>query len=262
MNITKENIDELNAVIKVKVTPDDYQAKYDTALKNIQKKANMPGFRQGKVPAGLVKKMYGKSVLADEINKLLNDSIYQYISENKIDALGSPLPQENNQSNIDWENQKEFEFAYELGLAPKINMEISSKVKLTYYLIKVDETLIDKYVLDLRKRFGKVGTGEVSEAGDLLNGDFVELDKDGNIAAGGIFKTISVYLESIKNEEVKKLFAGWKVEDKIKLPAEKLKLEAEYISKLIGSNVEKIASTDFQFTLKNFTRMTPADVNQ
>src|SRR5690349_24682451 len=130
MNITQENIDELNAVLKVKVVADDYLPKVESALKAHQKKAAVPGFRPGKVPTGMIKKMYGKSILVDEINKLLNDSLYKYLHENKIEVLGNPLPKAD--STIDWDNQQEFEFLYDMGLAPKFEVELSSKDKFIY----------------------------------------------------------------------------------------------------------------------------------
>ena len=114
MNITKENVDELNAVLKVFVTPDDYQLKVDSAIKEASRKANMPGFRPGKVPAGLVRKMYGKSILVEEINKCLNENIHKFITENNLEVLGNPLPKPELEHNIDWDNQKEFEFVYDL----------------------------------------------------------------------------------------------------------------------------------------------------
>ncbi|MBL7884793.1 MAG: trigger factor family protein, partial [Bacteroidia bacterium] len=195
MNITQENIDELNALLKVKVVADDYLPKVEGALKNYQKKASVPGFRPGKVPAGMIKKMYGKSIMVDEINKLLNDSLYNYINENKIEVLGNPLPKAD--SNVDFDNQQDFEFIYEMGLAPKFNLEISGKDKITYTTIKIDEDLVTKYVTDIAKRYGKVEQVEVSSEGDLLNGDFVELDANGEILAGGIFKSSSVFIDRV-----------------------------------------------------------------
>src|ERR1035437_1042162 len=174
MNIIQENIDELNAVLKVKVVADDYLPKVETALKDYQKKANIPGFRPGKVPTGMIKKMYGKSIMVDEINKLLNDSLYNYLNENKIEVLGNPLPKPDNK--IDWDNQQDFEFLYDMGLAPQFQVELSPKDKFIYQTVKIDEALINKYVTDIAKRYGKVELVVVSGEGDLLTGDFVELD--------------------------------------------------------------------------------------
>ncbi|HEY1040898.1 MAG TPA: trigger factor family protein, partial [Bacteroidia bacterium] len=145
MNITKQQIDDLNAVVTIKVAPEDYQEKVDSALKRVQRQASMPGFRPGKVPTGMIKKMYGKSVLVDEMNKLLNDSIYQYINENKIEILGNPLPK-TPEADVNWDTQKEFSFDYDLGLAPALNFEVSDKMAFDYHTVKVDNDLIEKYL--------------------------------------------------------------------------------------------------------------------
>ncbi len=221
MNITQENIDELNALLRVKVVAEDYLPKVESAIKEHQKKAAMPGFRPGKVPTGMIKKMYGKSILVDEINKLLNDSLYNYLNENKIEVLGNPLPKTDSDLRIDWDNQKEFEFLYEMGLAPKFNVELSTKDKFTYKTVKIDEELINKYVSDIAKRYGKVETSEISAEGDMLNGDFVEVDAAGQIVAGGIFKTASLFLDRITDATVKKALVGLKKEDKVVLDAAK-----------------------------------------
>ncbi len=156
MNFTKQQVDDLNAIVKVKVQEDDYASTVEKILKDYQKKANMPGFRPGKVPAGMIKKMYYKPVLVEEINKLLNQKISDYIQENKLEVLGQPLPRVANDSTIDWDNQKEFEFAYDLGLSPKFEVDLSHKEKFNYYLVKVEDRLTDKYVNDIAKRYGKL----------------------------------------------------------------------------------------------------------
>src|ERR1051326_1070623 len=248
MNITKEDKDQLNAVIRVKVGPEDYQAKVDHVLKDYQKKAQMPGFRQGKVPAGMVKKMYGKTVLAEELNKLLNDSLYKYIQENNIEMLGNPLPSKDDK--VDFDSQQEFEFSYELDLAPQFTVDISAKDKFIYEVIKVDDKLIDKYVNDIAKRYGKIIHPEVSEKEDLLNGDIIELDASGNILAGGIFKTVSLFTEKLTDEELSKALTGLKKEDKVTLKASSLAKDADYIAGLLQTSKEKISSTDLRFTVK------------
>ena len=260
MNITKENIDQLNAVIKVKVGPEDYQAKVDHVLKDYQKKAQMPGFRQGKVPAGMVKKLYGKTVLAEELNKLLNETLHNYIKDNSIEVLGNPLPSK--EDKIDFDAQQEFEFSYELGLAPQFTVELSAKDKFIYQIIKVDDKLIDKYVNDIAKRYGKIIHPEVSEKEDLMNGDFVELDKDGNILPGGIFKTVSVFTEKLKGEELVVSFVGIKPGDKIILKADTIVADSEYLSGLLQVKPDKLTGADLQFTLKEISRLTASDMNQ
>ena len=260
MNITKENIDQLNAVIKVKVSPEDYQAKVDQTIKEYRKKVQMPGFRPGMVPVGMVKKMYGKSILADELNKLLNDSLYNYIRDNNIEMLGNPLPSKDDK--VDFETQQEFEFSYELGLAPQFEVELSAKDHFDYEVVKVDDKLIDKYVNDIAKRYGKIIHPDASAPEDLLNGDFVELDANGEILPGGVFKTVSVFTEKIKSEELQKAFTGLKAGDKVKLKAATLAGDAEYLTGLLQVDKAKLESTDLQFTLKEISRLTPSEMNQ
>ncbi|HLC83741.1 MAG TPA: trigger factor [Bacteroidia bacterium] len=262
MNIIQENIDELNAVLKVKVVANDYLPKVETALKDYQKKASIPGFRPGKVPTGMIKKMYGKSIMVDEINKLLNDSLYKYLHENKIEVLGNPLPKAD--SVIDWDNQQEFEFLYEMGLAPKFNVDLSPKDKFTYQTVKVDESLVNKYVTDIAKRYGKVENVEISEETDLLNGDFVELDATGEILPGGIFKTGSLFLDRVKDEATKKALIGLKKEDKVVVDAQKLSENAADLAALLGIDKEKAESLNckLQFTVKGVSRLAAAEINQ
>ncbi|MES2592007.1 MAG: trigger factor [Bacteroidota bacterium] len=262
MNITQENIDELNAVLKVKVVAEDYLPKVESALKEHQKKASVPGFRPGKVPTGMIKKMYGKTILVEAINKLLNDSLYTYLNENKIEVLGNPLPKLN--TSIDWDNQKDFEFLYEMGLAPKFNVELSPKDKFTYQTVKIDDELVNKYVTDISKRYGKVETADVSLEGDMLSGDFVELDAKGEIVPGGIFKTSSVFLDRIQDEATKKALIGLKKEDKVVLAAQKLADNAADIASLLGIDKEAAEKLEakLQFTVKNISRLAGSEINQ
>src|ERR1019366_4487819 len=264
MNITQENIDELNAVLKVKVVAEDYLPKVENALKEHQKKASIPGFRPGKVPTGMIKKMYGKSILVDAINKLLNDSLTNYLKENKIELLGNPLPKAGSEHSIDWDNQKEFEFLYEMGLAPKFNVELSAKDKFNYQTVKIDENLINKYVSDIAKRYGNVENVDLSAAEDLLNGDFVELDSTGEIKPGGIFKTSSIFLDRVKDEATKKSLIGLKKDDKVILDAEKLSDSPVDIASMLGIEkeaAEKLTSK-IQFTVKNISRLNASELNQ
>ena len=263
MDITKENIDELNAVIKIKLGADDYQSQVDKVLTEHQRRARMNGFRPGKVPMGLIKKMYRKPVLVEEINKILSDSLYKYISENKIEVLGSPLPKTDEDSKIDWDKQTEFEFTYEMGLSPQFDVKLQND-KITRYIIKVDDKLIDKYVDYIRKRYGKVDSTEVSENDDLIYGDFVELDEKGNILEGGIFKSSTLAINAIEDEGIKKMLIGLKKGDKIVLNPKKLTQNEVDLAALLGIDKEtagKLKST-FQLTIGNITRMKSAELNQ
>jgi len=155
MNITQEKIDELNSILKIEVTEDDYQQKVDKVLKDYQKKMNLPGFRPGKVPFTVVKKMYGKAMMVDEINKVVIDSMYNYFDQNKIDVLGNPLPNKEKSTDIDWDTQKNFEFFFDIGLKPEFETEALENLKIKLYDIKVNDAVVDKYLYDIRRRFGK-----------------------------------------------------------------------------------------------------------
>ena len=169
MNITKEQIDELNAVVKVAITKDDYQDKVESILKDYRKQANIPGFRKGQVPLGLIKKQYGKAVLVDEVNKLLQDNLNKYLTEEKLDVLGNPLPKQ--QDNFDWDKE-EFDFEFELGLAPSFEVPLKTKKPITHYKIVADQKMIDEQVERLQKQYGKlVGKSEVGKK-DELSGTF------------------------------------------------------------------------------------------
>jgi trigger factor len=262
MNIIKENVDELNAVLKVKVTPDDYKNKVESAIRETSKKASMPGFRPGKVPAGLVRKMYGKSILVDEINKLLNDTIHNYISENKIEILGNPLPKRESEKGIDWDNQQEFEFLFDLGLAPQIQLDLSSGDKIDYFTIKITDELIDKYSTEVSKRYGKIIPQDVSGPEDMLFGDFVEMDSNYQIIPGGVFRSSSLFLEKYKdNAEAKKLI-GVKKDEKIILDIVKLAESAADRAALLGIEPEAAENltSPFQFTVKNISRLHPSEL--
>lgn len=262
MNISKQQIDEVSAVLTVELAPTDYENKVQEALKKVQRQASMPGFRPGKVPPAMVKKMYGKSVLADEVNKILNDSIYDFINKENIEILGNPLPKATNQ--VDWDTQKEFKFEYELGLAPAINVEISDKTTIDYAVVKVDDALIDKYVKDVRRNYGKPSNPEVSAESDVVFVDINELDTDGNIVPGGIFKSTSIGIDRQKNEEVKKQLTGLKRDDKVVFHCKELYENPIDMSIALGIDKETAAQLDckLQLTVKNIARMEDAELNQ
>ena len=186
MNITKEQIDDLNAVVKVAITKEDYQDKVESILNDYRKQANIPGFRKGHVPMGLIKKQYGKAVLVDEVNKLIQDNLNKYLTEEKLDVLGNPLPKQ--QDNFDWENDQ-LDFEFELGLAPTFEVPLKTKKALTYYKIVADKKMIDDQVERIQKQYGKlVNQKEVAkdfevigtfknEAEEIENKTTIELDK-------------------------------------------------------------------------------------
>lgn len=262
MDIKKHDIDSLNAEITISVTPNDYENRVNEGIKKVQRQANMPGFRPGKVPTGLIKKQYGTQILVDEINKLLNDTIYKYIEENKIEILGNPLPKD--QTSVDFNKQKDFEFVYQLGLAPDFKVELDSKNTFTYKTVKVDEELVDKYLKDIRRNFGKPTNPDVAGEKDVVFVDINELDETGAIKAGGIFKSTSVSYERTKNETAKAKLLGVKREDKIVLNINELYETALDKSVSLGIDKEfaETANCNLQLTVKNISRMEDAELNQ
>ena len=262
MNITKNDIDSLNAEISISVNPSDYETRVNDALKKAQKQITMPGFRPGKVPAGLVKKQYGTQILVDELNKLLDSTIYNYIKENNIEILGNPLPKE--QAGVDFENQKDFEFIYQVGLAPKFSIDLNDKQTFTYKTVKIDDELVDKYVKDVRRNFGKPTNPEVAGEKDVVFVDINELDESGNIKPGGIFKSTSISFERLKNEEAKAKVLGVKKDDKIVINVNSLYDNA--IDKSVSLGIDKEAAEtincNLQLIVKNIARLEDADLDQ
>ena len=263
MNITKENVDALTAVIKIKVGPEDYLNNVEKTLKEHQRKASMPGFRPGKVPTGMIRKMYGKSVLADELNRLLGDTLYNYIREQKLDILGNPLPKEDRHPEIELDGNKEFEFMYDLALQPDFKVEFTPGEKHTRFLVKIDQELLDKYSNDIARRYGQIASADTTGEHDLVYGDFVELDADGEILAGGIFKASTLYLEKLDETKRAKL-VGLKAGDKVTLEVNEIaESPAELATKLaITPEAAETLQSKFQFTVKSINRLAPAELNQ
>lgn len=262
MNITKHDIDKLNAEVKISIRPEDYEARVNEGIKKVQRQASMPGFRPGKVPSGLIKKQYGTQILVDEINKLLNDAIYKYLEENKIEILGNPLPKD--QTAVDFTTQKDFEFVYQLGLAPQFNIDLDGKNTFTYKTVKVDDTLVDKYVADVRRNHGKPVTPEVSGEKDVLFVDINELDGDGAIKPGGIYKSTSISYERIKNENAKAKLLGLKRDDKVVININDLYESTvdKTVSLGISNEQAETSTSDLQLTVKNISHLEPAELNQ
>ncbi len=261
MNISKENIDSLNAVLKVELSAADYKERVAKILADYRKTADMPGFRKGKVPMGIVKKRYGISVKVEEINKLLSDSITKYIMDEKLDILGNPLPKES--AMIDWQNQEDFVFEYELGLAPSFEVKISKRNKLDYYNVKADDAMIDRYAEDIAKRYGKMSSPEKVEEKDLVYGTFQELDVDGNIVEGGITNQASVSLDFVKTKKLKNEFIGSEKGAVIVLDPKKGFSNDTDASAMLNIDKEVYADlkAKFSFTIDNISRMEAAELN-
>ena len=261
MNITQENVDALNAVLKVEVIENDYADQVNQFLKKQQKSASMQGFRPGKVPFGLIKKMYGVNAKVEEIQKLINDSIFKYIENEKLDVLGQPLPKEMDET-IDWNTQKEFVFEYDLGLSPEINVKLTANKKFTSYDIQPDENLIDKYVEEITSRYGTVGTGDIVQEKDIVVTDIAELE-NGTLKEGGLAKLANVSVERA-TDEFKKKIIGLKPDAELTVDLSEIyggTADAATLMDVEESAIES-AGKEFQFKVVSISRMVPAEINQ
>lgn len=262
MNVTTTKTGDLNAVLTVKISPEDYQQKVEKVLKDYRKNAKIPGFRPGMVPAGLIKKQYGKAVLIDEVNHLLQHAVTDHLRDEKLDILGNPLPVPND--DIDWDNQSEFSFDFELGLAPEFDLKISDKIKVPYAKITADKKMVDRYVEDYTKRFGKMSSPESVEDNCIIKGEFVEVDKDGNAVEEGITASASIGLDSLDDKKTVKALIGLKAGDKVTIDSKKAFKDDFNFANVIGSTKDALeASTGlFEITISEITKIDPAELNQ
>jgi trigger factor len=256
LEITLDKKNNTEGLIKIKVSEGDYQPRVEEKLRDYGKKANLKGFRPGKVPAGVIKRMFGQSILVDEINHLLSHKLSDYIKENNLRIIGEPLPNTEKARSIDWESQKDFEFEYQIGMVDNFSYELSSKVKVKSHPITVDDQVIQETISDLRKRFGKVSYPEVSEAGDNLFGELTSKD--------GTLKKDSMYFatDKISKKEQKK-FAGLKKGDVVEFEIEKLFDKEEDLAQLLNISEAEARKTKGAHTLKveTISRVEPAPVD-
>ena len=254
MDITRENIDALNAVVKVDIIADDYQSKVDKILVDYRKKADIPGFRKGHVPMGMIKKQYGKSVMIDEVNKLLQDELNKYLTEEKIEILGNPIPRI--QENFSWDT-KSFSFEFELGLVPQFEVNLNSKKKITQYVINADKSLIDKEVENLQSRYGKMSSVDVIDEKTNVTGTFVNEEKE-------IEKKSTINLSDIKGKTNLKKFIGGKVGDVIELKTKGLFSEDSKLMAAIGLSSDETKGLNIKvlFTIEETTEIELADLDQ
>jgi trigger factor len=265
MNIKKDSIDELNAVLTVKIEKPDYEERVNNILKDYRRKAKFDGFRPGKVPQGLVNKMYRKPILADEINKVLAESLSKFLVEEKLNILGEPLPNEAKPVNIDWDNDTEFEFVFDIGLAPQLEINIAGKDKITYYNIKVDSEEINKQIDRIASRYGTLKDADQISENEMIKADMTELDAKGNPVENGIHvEEGTISLEFIKNEKIRKRFEGHKKGDELAIDVKKAFENETDLAALLKIDKEKLATTssDFKLIVKSISRFEKAPVDQ
>ena len=261
MQISQEQQSELLTVLKIRLQPEDYQNRVKDILKRYQKSAQIPGFRPGHVPAGLIKKQYGQPVLLDELNKLVSESISNYVFEQKLEVIGSPMPK-NGLDQQTLEDGNTFEFSYEVGLAPKFSVQLPSG-KIPYYLVKVDEKMINDDADDLRRRYGKFSNPEKSEENSILYGEFNELDEAGNLKEGGNKTTTTLSIERIPQANDRKPFIGLAKGDTIDFhPMTVIGNDTEVAAMLRLEKQSPAMQSNYRLTVMTISRIELADLNQ
>ena len=265
MNITLETADKINGVITAVVEPADYQEQVKKAIKDFRKNADMPGFRKGHVPEGLIRAKYGTQILAEEVNKLLQNKLYEYIRENKVNMLGELMPTEDN-NKIDLVDGNTFTFKFDIAIAPEMKVELTAKDKIPYYNVKVDDKIVENQVEMYRQRGGNYEKVDSYEDNDMVKGSVVEVDGKGNPVENGLTAEDVVMLPKyFKNDDQKALFASAKVNDIITFnPSVAYDNSETELSSLLKIEKDDVANHkgDFQFTINEITRYVAGPLNQ
>jgi trigger factor len=264
MGVTREDVSSNSAILRVKVTPADYEKNVANAIEKTRKQANIPGFRKGHVPASLVKKQYGKSILADELNKVVNDFLNSFITENKIEILGNPIPFEKEEVKGDFNNPADFEFAFEIGITPEFKIDSTLKETFNYVSVKIDDELINKQVDDLRRRYGKLVASEKIGDTDLVMAQFTELNDDKSVKEGGIVHSSTISMEFVEDKKAKKELTGKKVGDKVVVNPAHVSKGGKDTAAMLGVKEEDLAtiSDKFELTVTEVRHMELAELNQ
>lgn len=266
MNVTFQNIDNVSGLLTINMVKADYQENVDKSLKKIRKDAQMPGFRKGMVPMGIVKKMYEKSVIVDEVNKILGDQVNKYIQDNKIEILGEPLPDEN-QKQIDFDTMDQYDFLFDLALAPKFDVEVGKDDSVVYYDVTVTDDMVESQCKMFAQRNGKYDeVDEYAEDGDMLRGTLTQLDENGNPLEGGIkVEDTPVMPNYFKNDDQKLKFKGAKKGDTIVFnPAAAYDNSSAEIAAMlkVDKEVAETVKSDFSYQIAEITRFVPGELNQ
>ncbi len=264
MNISQESNGDLTAIIHINLQEADYIDAVNKQLSEYKKKANMPGFRPGMVPLGMIKKMYGNSVMIDEVNKSLSEALNNYIIENKINVLGNPIPNTEKTTNVDFAKNKDFDFFFDIGLAPEFEVKLNKDIKVTNYAIKIDDKELDNAVEDVKVRFGEDENPEVSEEGDSLQGKFIELDADGNEVEGGVQNDGFLKIDDVKLKTVQKKLIGLKIGDSITLNLMKAIKDEPKVAALLNRHEEgdEKLNAEYKFDVAKVVRTHIAELGE
>lgn len=264
MHITKEDTGALTATLKLKLVPEDYIPGVEKALKEQRRTAVLPGFRPGQVPMTLIKKRVGRAVLVNEVERLIGESLNGYIQQNGIRPLGQPLPKNESIEGNNWEEPGEFNFQYEMGLAPAFDLELNDKLGVEYPVVNVDDSLVAKEVADMQRRFGKLEDAEVAEEKDMLIGDLIELDETGAIKPGGLMNRTTISLEFLKSEEARRALIGRAKGDEVSVDPQAISENHDDLARMLNTDHEAVhhLQGNMLFRIAEIKRMHAVPVDQ
>ena len=266
MKITFDCPDKINGLMTIVIESADYQEKVEKTLKDYRKKAQVPGFRLGQVPMGMIKRQYGTAVKVEEVNRLISEKLYGYIQENKIQMLGEPLPNQEKQKPQDFEKEGDLEFVFDIAVAPEMKAELTDQDKITYYDIKIDDKLIDDQVQMYASQAGEFKEAETFSGNDTLTGELRELDENGGTKEGGMVNEAAMIMPAyVKDEQQRKLFDGAKKGDVITFNPKKAypdnDAEVAALLKVQKDDVKDLQS-EFSYQINEIRHFQPAEVNQ
>jgi trigger factor len=265
MNINKENIDNVNAVINLTIDKTDYEKQVADVLKDYRQKATIPGFRPGKVPAGLIKKKFGTAVLVEEVNKLISQNLSKFMIDEKLPILGEPLPNEEKQKDINWEKDENFEFVFDVAIAPEVKVSLDKRSKYKYYKIAVSDEMISEQENMAASQLGQNVPVDIATDNSSIRGNFVQLDAEGNEVEGGIApEGVLLAVDMIKDEEIKNSFVGCKKDDIVIFdPVKAFKNNAE-VGHMLNIKPEEAETleSEFRYTVTEILQFENAELNE
>lgn len=254
MNITRNNVDALNAIVTIELAKEDYQGNVDKVLSDYKKNANVPGFRKGAIPMGMIKKQYGKAVLFEEVNKILQDKLNNYLVEEKLDILGNPLPVLN--ENFDWDAEV-LSFDFELGLAPEFTVDLEGKNKITKYTVIADDAMLDEQIEHIQKQYGKLVSKDVVSEEDEMAGVFVNEE-------AGVNSEVTIPVTAFRTKTNQKKFIGKKVGDQVTVNTKGLFDDEHKLMQYLGLDHDTVhgLEIDVVFTINEINVTEKAELNQ
>lgn len=263
MKVTKESTGELTAILQIDLMEEDYAEAVSKQLKDMRRKANMPGFRPGQVPMGMIKKMYEKGLIAEEVQNLINRSMFEFIEKEGIKILGHPLANEEKTGEIDWENQKDFTFYFDIGLEPEFELDLGN-IEAEYFKIGASEKMLEDQIKRITSQFSNPSNPELSEEDDVIFGDFTEIDEEGNAVEDGIKIGSTVTPSIIQQEDIKKKFIGLKIKSEVIFQLTKEFSAPVDIASMLEIKKEEaeVIDTRMKFVVDEISRMVPAEINK